>query len=89
MPDDPTTGVGGYEAKGKFLPSQFIGYAEGPEKNTLFIYLAGGQVIYAQITMAGLEQAMKEYWKEIAKAQIAGSRIVQLPGAGGGSKHHN
>lgn len=89
MPDDPSNNIQGYEAKGKFLPAQFIGYAEGPTTATLFIYLAGGQVIYAQITMEGLEHAMKEYWKEIAKQQLKGSRIVTIPGAGGGSKHHN
>lgn len=88
MPDDPSNNIQGYEAKGKFLPSQFIGYAEGPEKNTLFIYLAGGQVIYVQMTIDELEEAMRQYWQAIAKAQLKSSRIVQIPGAGG-SKFHN
>lgn len=81
MPDDTANNIQGYDAKGKFLPGQFIGYAEGPAPGTLFIYLNGGQVIFAKITMQDLEEAMRQYWIQIAKAQIKGSNIITLPGA--------
>lgn len=73
--------------KAKILPSKIDFYHPGAAWGT-FIYMTNGHALCSTWTVEELEEGMKNYWREIAKAQVKGSRIVTLPGTGG-SKHHN
>ncbi|MBK7885481.1 MAG: hypothetical protein IPJ81_18075 [Chitinophagaceae bacterium] len=77
LPGDEQKGNEDKIVNAKILPSNVIAYHEGFSWG-VFLYLTTGQAFCCTWTVDEYEQAIKQYWLQIAKQQIKNSNIVKL-----------
>lgn len=65
--------------KGKILPAQVFAYTEGSAWGTI-LYLSTGQAFMIRESLKEYEAMVREYWTQIAKAQMKSSAIIRMPG---------
>lgn len=74
LPGDDGQGNQDKQVDCKLAPPSILAYHPGYAWGT-FIYLSTGQAFCSTLTLEQFENALKEYWKEVAKN---GGRAVKL-----------